>query len=963
MTSAPGPAAGVAPDGVALAPVLRAAAVAVLERPSASRLPSDPDALVAERTPMLLAALVRFPALRRRAAVLLAEAAPAADARALAAALLHPDDAVARAAQAWLAPAPAPAAERAADRAERRADRAARRADELRKRLREARGRLEYAKRDAATATRRLTETREALTAARAALAEQKARADGLDRRLTAERRRWTNPRALAAALLTTLEHPTPENQPTTTQNAPTAAKNTPTPTKNTPPTRDAPVAAKNASTEAKKASTATKDLPTATKNAPTTRDAPAATRKASTAAKNAPTATRNAPMANRDVPAEAKKASTAAKDVPAATKNAPTATRDAPTAAKDGAPAAKDGAAAAKDVPGGSKGDPTALKGVPAGAEGSPAVSGESLVASGEASAASDSAFAGAVGASAALKNVPAASKGVPTPLKNMPAVLKGAPPRSGEAVAALGEASVVSDGASGGVRDVSVSAGGAPVDVDDGAVVSDGVSGEVGAESVIVGDGALGVAARGVGVSPGAVLGVLRALAEPAASVVATAELGLRVVPLGGDDHIGGSCVLVEAGGTRILIDAGLRPGDRAEPPRDIARALDGPLDAVVVTHAHNDHCGHVPALVARRPGLRVIATPETVALMPVMWADTAKVMAARERGRARWGAEAAVLYGPREIDAASRRREALQPGMPRRIGALTVELFPAGHVLGAAGVVVRAGDRRVVVTGDISGFRQETVGGYAVPESARGADLLVMESTCCAEEHDARDLRVDELVRAVAEVHGRGGRVLIPAFALGRAQEIALIMRRRLPEVPVRVDGMAVDLAAVFESLDPGIRIFTGGTAAADRPADLDDFRTGVVISTSGMLTGGPVVEWAQRVLPEPGSALFISGYQDEESPGRALLDLASSGGAVTLPDRDGEVTVPVRARVETMRLSAHADRRGLLDIAGEVAAAETMLVHGVPKRQRTFAATLGVRGHRVAETTAWRPAGTP
>nr|WP_239067049.1 MBL fold metallo-hydrolase [Actinomadura bangladeshensis] len=454
--------------------------------------------------------------------------------------------------------------------------------------------------------------------------------------------------------------------------------------------------------------------------------------------------------------------------------------------------------------------------------------------------------------------------------------------------------------------------------------------------------------------------VLGFLRALAEPAPPpVVATAEPDLRVVPLGGDDHIGGSCVLVEAGGTRIVVDAGLRPGDRAAPPRDIGRALDGPLDAVIVTHAHNDHCGYVPALVARRPDLRVLASPETSALMPVMWADTAKVLAARERGRARWGDSGDVLYGPPDVDAASRRREELPFGVPRRIGALTAELFPAGHILGAAGVVVRAGDRRVVVTGDISGFRQETVGGYAVPASARGADLLVLESTCCADDHDDRDLRVDELVRAVADVHRGGGRVLIPAFALGRAQEIALILRRHLPEVPVRVDGMAAELATVFQSLDPALQVFGGATAIADRPAELDAFRTGVVISTSGMLTGGPAVQWAGRILPEPGSALFISGYQDEESPGRALLDLAEKGGSLPLLDHGREITVPVRARVGMIRLSAHADRRGLLRIADEVAAREIMLVHGIPGRQRTFAETLRIREMRPIAAGLWRP----
>ncbi|MER7544067.1 MBL fold metallo-hydrolase [Spirillospora sp. NPDC127506] len=469
-------------------------------------------------------------------------------------------------------------------------------------------------------------------------------------------------------------------------------------------------------------------------------------------------------------------------------------------------------------------------------------------------------------------------------------------------------------------------------------------------------------GPAARAAGIDdPGKALAFLRALVDPAPPPAAVTELGLRVVPLGGDTHIGGSCVLVEAGGTRILVDAGLRPGDRAEPPRDIGRALGGSLDAVVVTHAHNDHCGYVPALVARRPGLRVLASPETAALMPVMWADTAKVLAARERGRARWGDAGDVLYGPPEVDAAARRCEELPFGAPRRIGALTVELFPAGHILGAAGAVVRAGDRRAVITGDISGFRQETVGGCAVPESARGADLLVMESTCCTEDHDDRDMRVDELVRAVADVHRGGGRVLIPAFALGRAQEIALILRRHLPDVPVRLDGMAAELAHVFESLDPALRVFGGAAAVANRPAELDAFRTGVVISTSGMLTGGPAVQWAGRILPEPGSALFISGYQDEESPGRALLDLAEKGGEFFLPGHGRGTAVPVRARVATVRLSAHADRRGLLGVADEVAAREVMLVHGIPGRQRTFAETLRVRGARPVATGPWRPDG--
>ncbi|MFI0355311.1 MBL fold metallo-hydrolase [Actinomadura sp. 9N407] len=472
---------------------------------------------------------------------------------------------------------------------------------------------------------------------------------------------------------------------------------------------------------------------------------------------------------------------------------------------------------------------------------------------------------------------------------------------------------------------------------------------------------------AATAAALTPEKLLDAVRAVVDPApppSPVHVIRELDLRVTPLGGDTEIGGSCLLIEAGGTRLLVDAGLRPGDQARPPRDIEELASGDLHGIVATHAHNDHCGYVPALVSLFPGLRVLATSETVRLMPVMWNDSAKLMRGRTRRLSQWGTDGTALYGTTEVDAAAARCEEVPYGVARRVGDLTVELFPAGHILGAAGAVIRAGDRRVVVTGDISGFRQESVDGYAVPESARNADLLILESTCCGDEHDDRDLRVGDFVRGVQEIHQGGGRVLIPAFALGRAQEIALLMRRHLPEVPVRIDGMAVDLSTAFEMATVGsarpLRIFGGTVTAADRPADLDTFRNGVVITTSGMLTGGPAVQWAARILPEPGSALFLSGYQDEESPGARLRSLSEEGGDFVLPDHAREVTVPVRARVATMRLSAHADRRGLLKIADEVTAHQIMLVHGNRYRQRQFREVLRVRHHPTTETAAWRSA---
>ncbi|WP_433500840.1 MBL fold metallo-hydrolase [Sphaerimonospora sp. CA-214678] len=474
--------------------------------------------------------------------------------------------------------------------------------------------------------------------------------------------------------------------------------------------------------------------------------------------------------------------------------------------------------------------------------------------------------------------------------------------------------------------------------------------------------------LAAQAAGIAPEDLTTALQAIVTPpqplsaASRVAVTGERRLRVHPLGGADEIGGSCVLVEAGATRLLVDAGLRPGDPALPPRHIDQAMAGSIHAVVVTHAHTDHCGYIPALVECLPDLRIIATSETTALMPRTWADSAKLMGERERLHRRWGADSEVLYRRDAVEAAAQRCEEVPFGAVRRIGDITVELFPAGHILGAAGVVIQAGDQRVVITGDISGFRQETVDGYSIPDSAREADLLVMESTCCAEDHDSRETRVLDLIRAVEEIYTAGGRVLIPAFALGRAQELAMIMRRRLPHVPVLLDGMAADVTSSFEritaDLPSPLHILGESVSRARRPSDLDLFVSGVVITTSGMLSGGPAVQWASRILPEPRSALFLSGYQDEESPGARLLKLVEAQAShLSVDDHGVEKSIPLRARVEMMRFSAHADKRGLLDIADEVGAHEIMIVHGLRHRQRAFAKVLEVRGHTPVATGQW------
>ncbi len=449
---------------------------------------------------------------------------------------------------------------------------------------------------------------------------------------------------------------------------------------------------------------------------------------------------------------------------------------------------------------------------------------------------------------------------------------------------------------------------------------------------------------------------------VAGPPAPVVVVRERTLRVTPLGGGTEIGGSAILVEAGGTRVLVDAGIRPqgGTNAElAPPQIAAALDGPLDAIVVTHAHNDHGGYIPALLAQRPGVPVLASPGTAALLPTMWRDSAKVYANRTETEQRYGLARDVLYGPVEVALAENCLRSVPLGRPTAVGQLTIELFAAGHIVGAAGVVVAAGGERVVVTGDIAGFPQASVGGYALPESAVGADLLVLETTYCGEAHRRREDEVARLIATIADVVSADGRVLVPAFALGRAQEVALSIHQHLPDVPVLVDGMAREVSTLVTA-HTGTAVITGNISrVGDRVAAMRNFRSGVVISTSGMLTGGPAVAWAHEILPDPAGALLLCGYQDEESPGRALLELADSAGdrKLRLPGRDRDTVVDVRARVDRFGLSAHADRDGLRRIVDEVSPSAVMLVHGYPAKQRQFGELLAMHGHAVVPTGPW------
>jgi Cft2 family RNA processing exonuclease len=426
-----------------------------------------------------------------------------------------------------------------------------------------------------------------------------------------------------------------------------------------------------------------------------------------------------------------------------------------------------------------------------------------------------------------------------------------------------------------------------------------------------------------------------------------------------LGGASGVGATCQLVTIGERRILVDAGVRV-DSADRLPDLA-ALDGvALDAILITHAHADHIGALPLVAARYPATPIYATPATIRLMEVMLGDAVRVMARRAAEELEL-----PLYDDALVAATLRQLRPLQPGAQtlRELPGVAVHAQRAGHIAGAVSLGFEAPDGRLVISGDVSATPQRTILGAALPAPPR-PELLVLESTYGARLHPNRSVEERRLAEAVAAVIERGGHCLVPAFALGRAQEIILILRAAqrdglIPPFPILVDGLVravcAAYAAIPEALTPALRrhilgggrpFFSGSIRPVETPQQREQAIAGppcAIIASSGMLTGGPSLWYAERLVERSEAAILFSGYLDEEAPGRRLLALADappSERRLALGTR----TLAVACQLGRYSLSAHADGDELAAIVRGVQPKTVALVHGDAEARASLAARL-------------------
>ncbi len=408
------------------------------------------------------------------------------------------------------------------------------------------------------------------------------------------------------------------------------------------------------------------------------------------------------------------------------------------------------------------------------------------------------------------------------------------------------------------------------------------------------------------------------------------------MRITFHGAVRSVTGSLHQVEGGGTRVNLDCGLFQGRRAESNERNRRFPSDPkdVDAVILSHAHLDHCGNLPTLVAQGFRGRIYCTPATRDLTALVLRDSAKVQAQDIRFvnkiRRRQGLpEIDVLYDARAAERAIAQIVSIPYEQKFSVGGITAKFYDAGHILGSAITVLEADGRGLGFTGDLGRPGTPIVRD---PQSVPAVDCMLIESTYGDRTHPPLSEAETQLAAVVGETAGRGGKVLIPSFALGRTQEVVYALHRRHeaghgPEVPTYVDSpMATDATEIFrvhadcfdeevnahlEQHDPfGFKGLYYVRTPEESRALNEKAEPFIVIATSGMVEAGRILHHLRAHVGDPRSTVLFVGYQAEGTLGRRLLDGAKE---VRIYGEPHQVTLQVR-RIEAF--SAHADRNELL-----------------------------------------------
>ena len=428
----------------------------------------------------------------------------------------------------------------------------------------------------------------------------------------------------------------------------------------------------------------------------------------------------------------------------------------------------------------------------------------------------------------------------------------------------------------------------------------------------------------------------------------------------------EIGANSYYLEIGGHRVVLDCGMHPKNTGEDALPYLKAIAGrDIEAILISHAHQDHIGTLPLIMRRFPSARVFMTEATAEVGSVLLHNSVNVMT---RQREEVGEASYPLFTHRETDRASERwrrcplRQRIsiagERAPQREREALTFEFFEAGHVLGSAGILVRAEGKTVFYTGDVN-FDDQTIMQAAVFTEEK-IDVLIMECTRGDHAKPGGWTRAGEerrFAEALESAFERGACVLIPVFALGKTQEILAMLykfrrHRLLPEFPIYIGGLSSKFTDIYDRRAhttrrqlPRLQLMREAAPFILNDETVRDapLRAGrAYVLSSGMMIPNTLSNvLGRRLIENPQHSIFFVGYANPESPA-GLLREAGKGGEVALdPDKPPE---RVRCNIEQFQFSAHATREGLIEYARKISPRKIVLVHGDPPAVEWMRATL-------------------
>jgi len=377
-----------------------------------------------------------------------------------------------------------------------------------------------------------------------------------------------------------------------------------------------------------------------------------------------------------------------------------------------------------------------------------------------------------------------------------------------------------------------------------------------------------------------------------------------------LGGAREIGRSAILVDHS---LLLDFGMLTDNPARFPVETPSP-----DAVVASHGHLDHVGTIPSLLSGDEWPPVHWTPPTYELALTLAQDTLKLH----------GGSYNCPFTKTDLKRVTQVSQTHGYREPFEAAGYDVTFYNAGHIPGSAHVLVDDGETRLLYTGDFHTDDQRLVSRTTARPDA---DVVICESTYSDVEHNERSIVEERFAQSVKTTLWEGGTVIVPAFAIGRTQEMMLICEEY--DVPCYVDGMGkrvtemlqqypefVRDAEAFRRAKSHARFVTGRDGQRKRITE----QKAAIITTSGMLSGGPAMTYIPEIRSNPTNKVTMTGYQVEGTPGRDLIETGSA-------EIDGRV-MPVSAKIEQYDFSAHADRNGLFEFLDSYKDTLLLINHG-------------------------------